>query len=78
MSPTKTTTPESLASQLSPKETQDPFMPLDGKERVEKTNFLGLKETSGKIVDKDDIFFAMELMNFVNPPERADKHKKEK
>jgi len=48
----------------------------DEKDRVVKTNILGLEKTSDKLIDKDDIHFAMELLNFMHrPPDPpADKH----
>lgn len=74
----KTEIPASLASQLSQKEQQDPnsTMTQDGKNHDVKTNIFGAKETSGKIVDKEDIHFAMELLNYVQTPEPANKKTK--
>ena len=40
---------------------------LDEKDRVVKTNVLGLEKTSGQLIDKEDIHFAMELLNFMQP-----------
>lgn len=40
----------------------------DEKDRVVKTNLLGLEKTSDKLIDKDDIHFAMELLNFMHRP----------
>ncbi len=40
----------------------------DEKDKVVKTNMLGLEKTSDKIVDKEDIHFAMELLNFMHRP----------
>jgi hypothetical protein len=48
----------------------------DEKDRVVKTNVLGLKETSGQFIDKEDIRFAVELLNFSKAP--APKAKKKK
>ena len=50
-------------------------MTPDGKKHDVKTNIFGLKETSGKIVDKEDIHFAMELLNYVKTPEPANQKK---
>ncbi len=74
----KTEIPATLASQLSPKEHQNPNsdMTQDGKDHVVKTNILGLKETSGKLVDKEDIHFAMELLNYLQTSEPANKKEK--
>lgn len=41
----------------------------DEKDKVVKTNILGLKKTSDKLVDKEDIHFAMELLNFMHRPD---------
>lgn len=41
----------------------------DEKDRVVKTNLLGLEKTSGKMIDQGDIHFAMELLNFMRSPE---------
>jgi hypothetical protein len=75
---TQTEIPATLASQLSPKEPQNPNSDMiqDEKNHVVKTNILGLKETSGKLVDKEDIHFAMELLNFVRTSEPAEKKEK--
>ncbi len=43
----------------------------DEKDRVIKTNILGLEKTSDKMIDKDDIHFAMELLNFMQPPQHS-------
>ena len=40
----------------------------DEKDRVVKTNALGLEKTSDKMIDKEDIHFAMELLNFMQGP----------
>ena len=48
----------------------------DPKDREVKTNILGLQETSGKLVDKEDIRFTMELMNFMQAPPPAEGKKK--
>ena len=40
----------------------------DEKDRVVKTNALGLETTSDKMIDRDDIHFAMELLNFMHRP----------
>jgi hypothetical protein len=40
----------------------------DEKDRVVKTNALGLETTSDKLIDKEDIHFAMELLNFMHRP----------
>lgn len=40
----------------------------DEKDRVVKTNALGLEKTSDKMIDKEDIHFAMELLNFMQSP----------
>lgn len=43
----------------------------DEKDRVIKTNILGLEKSSDKMIDKDDIHFAMELLNFMQPPNHS-------
>lgn len=63
-------TPGSSAAPLTDeqKEMAQYDMFRDEKDRVVKTNALGLEKTSDKIVDKEDIRFAMELLNFMHSP----------
>jgi hypothetical protein len=49
---------------------------IDGENQTQKTNVLGLKEDSGHGIDKKDIHFAMELLNFMQSPEAAKKNHK--
>lgn len=48
---------------------------MDEKDRVVKTNVLGLEKSSDKLIDKEDIHFAMELLNFMHRPSDS-KHEK--
>lgn len=47
----------------------------DEKDRVVKTNVLGLEKSSDKLIDKEDIHFAMELLNFMHRPSDSKQEK---
>lgn len=57
-------------SELTPKPSGVPQFDIfrDEEDRAVKTNALGLKKTSGKLIDKGDIQFAIELLNFGRVP----------
>lgn len=59
-------TPASLTDEQKDMAQFDMFR--DEKDRVVKTNALGLEKTSDKMIDKEDIHFAMELLNFMQSP----------
>ena len=59
-------TPASLTDEQKDMAQFDMFR--DEKDRVVKTNALGLEKTSDKMIDKEDIHFAMELLNFMQGP----------
>ncbi len=70
-------TPPAITNELTAEQTDNAKYDMfrNEKDRVVKTNALGLEETSGKLVDKEDIHFAMELLNFMKAPENEKQDK---